>query len=161
MTRRARNGKPKFQDPRKFFIIYDRDSAWDLAKHVHDGLHRHGVVDVFLDTEDLEEGLSEPEWRAQRDEAIEKADVFIFVVTTGASASDEVKYELKKARERKEKIIKAFVHVHIWDVKPEHIIDMDGEKIDIMDFQVRRFENKYDLLREVVDSASIVRALRF
>lgn len=152
--------KPKFQDPRKFFIIYTDDSGEDYAKHVHAGLHKRGV-NTFFDKEDLKEDLSGPEWRAQRDKAIEDADVFIFIVTTGASTSSEVKHELKKARKGKEKVIKAFVHDHIWDVKPELIIDMNGERINIMDFQIRRFKTEQELLREVVDSASIVRALKF
>lgn len=159
MTQRVRIGRPKFQDPRKFFIIYNRDTGWDCAKHIHDGLHKLGV-NTFLDTEDIEEGLSKPEWRAQRDAAIENADVFIFIVTAGASISNEVKHELKKAREGEGKVIKAFVHVHVWNIRPEHIIDIDGERIDIMKFQVSKFRSEYELLREVVHSASIVRALR-
>lgn len=160
MTQDAQHKKPKFQDPRKFFIIYKEDSGKDFAEHVHTGLHEGGV-DTFFDKEDLREDLSAPEWRAQIDRAIESADVFIFIVTTGASTSKDVKHELKEARKGKGKIIKAFVHDHIWDVEPELTIDMDGERINIKDFQVRKFETKQELLRDVVKSASIVRALKF
>jgi hypothetical protein len=160
LTRKVRIKRPKFQDPRRFFIIYNKDTGWDYAKHIHDGLHKLGV-NTFLDTEDIEEGLSKPEWRAQRDAAIENADVFVFIVTVGASRSNEVKYELKKAKEDEGKEIKAFVHVHVWNIKPETIIYIDGKRINVMKFQVSKFRSEFELLREVVRSASIVRALKF
>jgi len=160
VTQNASDSKPRIQEPRKFFIIYKRDTALDLAEHVHDGLHERGV-DVFLDTKDLKEGLSQtPEWRKQRDLAIENAQVFIFIVTHSASTSDEIKHELKTARAGSGKDIKAFIDTHIWNVDEELTIDLDGESVNIQSFQVRRFDTKEALLREVIDSASITRVIK-
>lgn len=149
---------PKIQEPRKFFIIYKRDSAGDLAKHLHDALHERGV-DVFLDTEDLKEGLLEEEWRKQIDDAIEEAQVFVFIVTHSASASSIIKRELKKVRDSTGKEIKAFVHYHIWGVDQELAITLDGECVDIRSFQVRRFDTREELVREVADSTLIMRII--
>lgn len=154
MTQSTNNKMPQIQEPRKFFIIYKRISAWDLAKHVHDGLHDDGV-DVFLDTEDLEEGLSTEEWRKQRDKAIEKAEVFVFIVTHNASASHEIKHELKKAQEGT-KDIRVFIDDHIWDVEEELKIKINKDCIYLKDFQVCRFQNKWELLRKVAHSTSII-----
>jgi len=158
VTQRADDNKPRVQEPRKFFIIYKRDTALDLAEHVHDGLHERGV-DVFLDRKDLREGLSQEEWRIQRDAAIENAEVIIFIVTHSASTSDEIRHELRMARGSGGKDIKAFIDTHIWDVAEELTIRLNGEFVNIKSFQVRRFDTREALLREVVDSTLITRII--
>jgi hypothetical protein len=146
--------KPKVQEPRKFFIIYKRDSAYDLAEHVHDGLHERGV-DAFLDRKDLKEGLTQEEWRKQRDDALDKSEVVIVIVTHSCSSSDEVRYELKRARDAGGKDIKAFVDAELWNVVPEMTIRLNGESVNIRDFQVRRFDTRESLLRGVTNSTLI------
>lgn len=145
--------------------MYKRDSAGDLARHVYEGLHSRGV-DAFLDIEDIKEGLSADEWRKQIDNAIDQADVFIFIVTNGASSSLDIRHELQRARERARenasKRILAFVDECIWDQEGEVIITLDTETIDIRSFQGRQFPARApeSLLREVTDSAQITRIIR-
>lgn len=158
-------GPQRIQDPRKFFIMYKSDSAGDLARHVHDGLHSRGV-DAFLDIEDIEEGLSVDEWRRQIDNAIDQADVFIFIVTNGASTSLDIRRELQRARDRARenasKRILAFVDNCIWDEEGEVTITLNTETIDIRSFQGRQFSARApeSLLREVTDSAQITRIIK-
>jgi len=153
VTQSTNSKMPQIQEPRKFFIIYRRDSGWDFAKHLHDSLHERGV-DVFLDTEDLKEGLSKGEWKKQRDKAIEEAEAFVFIVTHNASKAPEIKYEIRKARD---KDLRVFIHDHIWDIEEELRIKINKDCIHLKDFQVRRFQTKEELLREVADSTLITR----
>jgi hypothetical protein len=158
-------GPQRIQDPRKFFIMYKRDSAGDLARHIHEGLQSRGV-DAFLDIEDVEEGLSTDEWRKQIDNTIDQTDVFIFIVTNGASSSIDIKRELQRARDRARenasKRILAFVDECIWDEEGEVMITLDTETIDIRNFQGRQFPARApeSLLREVTDSAQITRIIK-
>lgn len=158
-------GSQIIQDPRRFFIIYKHDSGWDLAKHVHDGLHER-VRDVFLDKDNLEEGLSRGEWRRQIDAAIDRTDVFIFIVTNGASNSPDIKHELQrameKAREDPNKKIIAFVDNDIWNEEGELTITINSTSINIKDFQVSQFNARAPmaLLREVTKSAQITRIIK-
>jgi hypothetical protein len=161
VPRSAPTDIPKIQEvePERFFIIYKTDTAEDLARHVHEGLHNRGV-DVFLATKDLREGLTQSEWKAQRDLAIGEAQVFIFIVTHSASTSDEVRHELKVAIERG-KDIRAFVDSRIWDANEQLRFPLNGDTVDIKSFQIRRFDTKPEaLLREVIDSTLSTRIVR-
>jgi len=161
VPRKAPKDIPKIQEvePQKFFIIYKTDTAEDLAQHVHEGLQNRGV-DVFLATEDLREGLTQNEWKAQRDSAIEEAQVFILIVTHSASTSDEVRHELKMAIEL-EKDIRAFVDSRIWDASEQLRFPLNGDVVDVKSFQIRRFDTKPEaLLREVIDSTLSTRIVK-
>ena len=146
--------KPKVQEPRKFFIIYKRDSAYDLAEHVHNGLHERGV-DAFLDKKDLKEGLTKGEWKKQRDDALDKAEVVIIIVTHSCSSSNEVRHELKRALDDREKDIKTFVDNELWNTASEMTFRLNGGSINIRDFQGRKFDTRESLLRMVTNSTLI------
>lgn len=152
------NETPQIQDPRKFFIIYKRDTAGDLARFVHDGLHGRGV-DTFLDVVDLKEGLTRPQWKKQRDEALDDSDVFIFIVTHSASSSDEIRHELKKALNKCNSDVRAFIDNEIWDADNELRISIDNRSINIKDFQCRRFQATEELLRKVTNSTLITKVI--
>jgi len=154
----AKLEKPKVQEPRKFFIVYKRDSAYDLAEHVHNGLEERGV-DVFLDKKDLKEGLTQEEWQRQRDKALDNSELVIVIVTHSCSSSPEVKYELKRARDEGGKDIKAFIDTELWDVAAETTIKLDGESVNMQRFQVRRFDTKESLLRAVTSSTLIAESV--
>lgn len=133
--------KSKIQDPRNFFIIYKRDSAGDLARHVHKALHDRGV-DAFLDQEDLEEGLTAPDWRKQRDDALEASDVFIFILTHDANTSGEVLHELKKALEKEGSVVRVFIDSALWNVNEQLIFEINGQEINVKDHQCKKFDSE-------------------
>ena len=151
--------EPKIQDPRKLFIIYKKDSAKTLAEHIHDSLHDVGV-DVFLDSRDLKEGLSRKEWKKQIDMAIERAQLFIYIVTFGSTRSEDVRYELGKAKNLG-RDIRVFIDNYIWDLKNETRIRLGRSFVDLKAFQVRRFDSTQPdmLFREVTYSIFITKIL--
>jgi len=150
----------QLQDPRKFFIAYKKDSGEDLAIHLHDALHNRGV-DAFLDSEDIEEGLSVQEWKTQRDNAIKRADVFILIVTHSTCSSEEIQYELRLVRDIGKADIRPFIHSYIWGKKRELIIGLGDQDLDLSMFQIRKFDTKESLLREVTFSIPLTRSISF
>lgn len=151
------SSEPTIQEPRKFFIIYKKDSAKTLAENIHDSLHRIGV-DVFLDGRDLKEGLSHKEWKKQIDIAIEEAQLFIYIVTFGSTTSEDVRYELRQAKNLG-KDIRVFIDNYIWDVRRETRIRLGRRFVDLKAFQVRRFDSTQPdmLFREVTYSIFITK----
>ncbi len=149
------------EDTRKFFISYKKDTALDLATHVHDGLHTRGV-DAFLDDADIEKGLTKKEWQKQIDNAVRTSQVIILIITNGASTSDGVKREINIARRDLNKKILAFVDASIWNEDGEITITLGNTNINVKDFQVTRFDahRAEGLLREVCESARVVRAYK-
>jgi len=148
---------PSYSDPRKFFIIYKKGTAKSLAEHIHDELENTYHMNVFLDVRDIEEGLppSTPEWKEQRDRALVESQVFLFIVTAGASKSKEVSYELEKAMQYR-KNIKAFIHEDIWDAPTELVFTVNGEELNIKKTQVAKFKIEDDLLRKVIRSTILL-----
>ena len=149
------------EDTRKFFISYKKDSAFDLAKHVYDGLNERGV-EVFLDEIDVEKGVTKKEWQKQIDDAVEQAQVILLIMTNGASNSSGVKRELRLARKDENKKIFAFIDNSIWNEEGETTIVIRRKKISVKDYQVSRFDAQRpeSLLREVCASARVVRAYK-
>lgn len=141
---------------KNFFISYKRDTALDLATHLHKGLHARGVM-AFLDVVDIEKGLSRGEWQRQIDKAVQESQVFLLIMTNGASTSKGVIREIKLAKRDKNKTILAFVDESIWEKPGELIIKNGHNEVKIKDFQVERFkaQNPQDLLRAVCNSANV------
>jgi hypothetical protein len=148
---------PSYSDPRKFFIIYKEGTAKHLAEHIHDELENTYHINVFLNVRDIEEGLppSTPEWKEQRDKHLKESQVFIFIVTAGASKSKEVSYELEKAMQNR-KDIKAFIHEDIWNAPTELVFIVNGKELNIKEPQVTKFSAEDDLLRKVIRSTILL-----
>jgi len=144
------------QDPRHYFIAYKRDTGKDFAEHIHEGLHARGV-DAFLDFIDIEEGLSRDEWEKQRDDAIKKSNFFILIVTHNTCETEEIKKEMKLAISIKNIDIRGFIYKPLWNKEEELIVDLGNEKIDLRKHQIRQFETKESLLREVLTSLPLVK----
>jgi hypothetical protein len=154
-------GLQTIQDPRHFFISYERDSARDLATHLHDSLHKRGVI-AFLDVRDLEEGLSAAEYQQQIDEAVIDAKVFLLIVTNGAYNSAAIRHELELALGYNDKKVLAFIDETIWNLRGELTFTINGRNLFIKDFDVRSFNHRTPelLLREVCDSANVTRIIK-
>ena len=152
---------PQIQDPRKFFIIYKRDSAGDLARYVHQALHSRGV-DTFLDQVDLDEGLTREQWRHQRDQALDGSDVFIFILTHSANTSDEIIHELGRAMEKTGSDIRVFIDTELWNVQEQLTITINNEELNITDYQCRRFNSQAweELVRIIANSTLVPKIIK-
>ena len=75
--------------PVNIFISYSRDDGADFSRHLSKHLHEKGY-DVFLDVVKLSVGAK---WKARIESAIDRCDVFVLIITTGAIMSNEVREE--------------------------------------------------------------------
>lgn len=130
----------------RVFISYKRKTGEDFALHLKEGLDDE-QISAFLDIKDIPKKLrGKSEWRRFRDEAIYHSEVFLLIITDGIETSSEVVNELTYAN----KIDVECVFLRHKGLQPKIILNHEGDKIDLGDFNQTEFETKEDLLRRVL-----------
>ncbi|MCC6463309.1 MAG: SUMF1/EgtB/PvdO family nonheme iron enzyme [Saprospiraceae bacterium] len=104
--------------PLKTFIIYSRqDDSYknDLLKHLTGTLVETGHLEVWQDGEIL----PGEDWKGKIDKQLETADLFLVLLSIDSLNSDFIKNtELKKALERKGRIVPILVRSCSWQIHP-------------------------------------------
>lgn len=100
---------------------------------------------AFLDSKDLPKLVDgREEWIAERDQALKESQIFILIITPGFDRSQEVKNELKLAREQKDK---HFIYFRHRDLGRKILVDLENEVVDLGRQEQVSFETKEELLR--------------
>ena len=130
--------------PFEVFICHKKSSGKDFADHLKAGLEELGYHS-FLDSKDIPKIVDgKEEWIAVRDQALRESKIFILIITSGFDLSQEVKNELKLAREAGNK---QFIYFRHRDLARKIIVDLDAEKVDLGRQEQVSFETKEELLR--------------
>jgi len=130
------------------FIAYRRDTGFDFAEHLKNGLQREQIP-AFLDVCDIpKEFRGKQTWIKIRNEAIRKAKRFLLIMTNGIETSRELKKELSIARDNN----KTFMLYRYNPLNPRITIALEKEKMDLSTFQQVSFDSKEDLLRKVLSA---------
>lgn len=94
------------QPPVKIFVSYaHNDSYWCAKFYEHlSGLRRDGIIDVWYDAYLLKrlekDDEAWTEWQRGIDEELQKATVFVFLLSSSFGASKFCQYEWKVAKQR-------------------------------------------------------------
>jgi hypothetical protein len=126
------------------FICHKKSSGKDFADHLKAGLEELGYHS-FLDSKDIPKIVDgKEEWIAIRDQALKESNMFILIITPGFDLSQEVKNELKLARDAGNK---KFIYFRHRDLGRKIIVDLDAEKVDLGRQEQVSFDTKEELLR--------------
>jgi len=128
------------------FIAYKRDTGLDFARHLKSGLERERIS-AFLDIIDIPKEFSgEQTWIRTRNESIKRSKKFLLIATNGIETSRELKEEVQIARENH----KTFLMYRYYTLDPKITLVLEGEHMNLGDFQQVSFDSKEDLLRKVL-----------
>jgi hypothetical protein len=126
------------------FICHKKSSGKDFADHLKAGLEELGYHS-FLDSKDIPKVTDgKEEWVEIRDQALRESKTFILIITPGFDLSQEVKNELKLAREIGGK---QFIYFRHRDLARKIIVDLENEKLNLGRQEQVSFETKEELLR--------------
>lgn len=130
--------------PYDVFICYKRLSGDDLAERLRNAL-RENQISAFVDDFDIpkEYKLTEKWWQ-YRDQAITDCGTFVMIVTKGFEKSPPIIQEMKLAESHKRK----FMCFRWTDLKPEILIDLGDQKLNLKDIQQIEFRTPADLVRQ-------------
>lgn len=131
-------------EPFKVFICHKKSSGKDYAEHLKTGLDELGYH-AFLDSKDipkLVDGIQE--WIEVRDQALKESQTFMLIITPGFDLSQEVKNEIRLARQQKDK---RFIYFRHRDLGRKIVVDLDNEQVDLGRQEQVSFETKEELLR--------------
>jgi hypothetical protein len=132
----------------QFFICYTRDSAEDLATHLWEGLEKRRFT-AFLDLKNIPKKFrNTDEWRKIRDEALRNSEIVILIITHGFGNTDEVKNEISLAF-AEEKELMLLRHKNL---DKDIIVDLEDKQINLGKYNQISFDNKHDLLRNVLST---------
>ncbi len=130
--------------PYDIFICHKKSSGKDFADHLKAGLEELGFHS-FLDSKDIPKVTDgKEEWADIRDQALRESKTFILIITPGFDLSQEVKNELKMARDVGNK---QFVYFRHRDLARKIIVDLENEKVNLGRQEQVSFETKEELLR--------------
>lgn len=130
--------------PFDVFICYKKSSGKDFAEHLKAGLEELGYH-TFLDSKDIPKVTDgKEEWIQIRDQALKESGTFVLMITPGFDLSQEVKNELKLARELGGK---QFIYFRHRDLGRRIIVELENEKVDLGRQEQVSFETKEELLR--------------
>lgn len=130
--------------PYEIFICHKKSSGKDFAEHLKAGLEELGFHS-FLDSKDIPKTTDgKQEWIEIRNQALKDSKMFILLITPGFDLSQEVKNELKLARELGNK---RFLYFRHRDLARKIIVDLEQEKVDLGRQEQVSFETKEELLR--------------
>jgi len=130
--------------PFDVFICHKKSSGKDFADHLKAGLEELGYHS-FLDSKDIPKfSDGKEEWIQIRDQALRESRTFILIITPGFDLSQEVRNELKLAREVGKK---HFIYFRHRDLGRKIIVDLESEKVDLGRQEQVSFETKEELLR--------------
>lgn len=133
----------------KLFISYRRDTGRDFAVHLREGLERERIP-AFLDIIDIPRKFKgKEEWAKFRDNAILESEIFLLIITDGIENSMEVLKEIALARGKDDM---SFVYLRHQGLRPDIVLDLKSEKLELGNFNQIEFETKEDLLRKVLRS---------
>jgi hypothetical protein len=127
------------------FISYARDDGADFARHLRGHMREKGY-EVFLDTASLSVGAK---WKARIETAIDACDVFILIITSSSTSSNEVREEFASAT-AKRKLPMLFKYGPIgfvdlpWGLNERNLIE---------------FDTKEDLVRKFADNFTEIDSL--
>lgn len=129
------------------FIAHYRRSAEDFAEHLKSGLDDIEIPS-FLDKRNIPSTVIEfsEEWRRIRDDALRSSKIFLLIITRGFETSDELKQEFILAN--KENIQKLFFKDQALSYDNLKI-RLEGQIIDLSNYQLHEFKTKEELLRKV------------
>jgi hypothetical protein len=131
-------------EPFNIFICHKKSSGKDYAEHLKAGLDELGYH-AFLDSKDLPKLVDgREEWIAERDQALKESQIFILIITPGFDRSQEVKNEIKLAREQTDK---RFIYFRHRDLGRKILVDLEEEVVDLGRQEQVSFETKEELLR--------------
>jgi len=138
--------EPHWAKSYEVFIAYRRDTGLDFARHLKSGLEREHIP-AFLDINDIPKEFKGKEtWITTRNEAIEKSNKFLLIMTNGIETSRELKKEIMIARDN----LKTFILFRYHTLNPQITIVLEREKMNLSNFQQVSFDSKEDLLRKVL-----------
>jgi hypothetical protein len=138
------SGRRKRMKPFEVFICHKKSSGKDYAEHLKAGLEELGYH-TFLDSKDIPKLVDgHEEWVTIRDQAIKEADIFILLITAGFDLSQEVKNELRLARQIAGK---RFIYFRHRDLGRKIVVDLGEERIYLGLQEQVSFESKEELLR--------------
>jgi hypothetical protein len=130
--------------PFDVFICYKKSSGKDFADHLKSGLEELGLHS-FIDSKDIPKIVDgKDEWIKVRDRALKECKTFILLITPGFDLSEEVKNELKLARDMGNK---DFIYFRHRDLGRQIVVDLSSEKVDLGRQEQVSFETKEELLR--------------
>jgi hypothetical protein len=130
--------------PFDIFICHKKSSGKDFAEHLKAGLEELGFHS-FLDSKDIPKMVDgKEEWIEIRDNALKESKTFILIITPGFDLSQEVRNELKLARELGNK---QFIYFRHRDLGRKIIVDLATERVDLGRQEQVSFETKEELLR--------------
>jgi hypothetical protein len=130
--------------PFDIFICHKKSSGKDFAEHLKAGLEELGFHS-FLDSKDIPKMVDgKEEWIEIRNNALKESKVFILIITPGFDLSQEVRNELKLARELGNK---QFIYFRHRDLGRKIIVDLATERVDLGRQEQVSFETKEELLR--------------
>ncbi len=130
--------------PYSVFICHKKSSGKDYADHLKAGLEEMGYH-TFLDSKDIPKLVDgREEWIEIRNQALKESKTFILIITPGFDLSQEVRNEIKLARQQKDK---RFIYFRHRDLARKIIVDLEEEKVDLGRQEQVSFETKEELLR--------------
>jgi hypothetical protein len=134
--------------PFEVFICHKKSSGKDYAEHLKTGLEELGYH-TFLDSKDIPKLINgQEEWIADRDQAIKEAGIFILLITPGFDRSEEVKNELRLARQLGGK---RFIYFRHRELGRKIVVDLGEERLYLGRQEQVSFESKEELLRLAYD----------
>jgi hypothetical protein len=137
-------GRGLFLEPFNVFICHKKSSGKDYAEHLKAGLDELGYH-AFLDSKDLPKLVDgREEWIDERNQALKESPIFILIITPGFDRSQEVKNEIKLAREQNDK---HFIYFRHRDLGRKILVNLEDEVVDLGRQEQVSFETKEELLR--------------
>jgi hypothetical protein len=147
---RMNNSTERGDEGYDFFISYYSGTGSILAKYLKEHAKDFGR-NAFFDNEDIDRSIREEtdEWRSQIDEAIEKSENFVLIMTLGFQKRHEIRRELKKAFDKGTNVL--LFKKEGLDAQ-ELIMRIDNETIDFSRKEYTSFTNECDLLTKVEEA---------
>ena len=149
------------QEPKKFFISFKINSGEDYATNLYKYLKKECGADAFISSKDMEYDMNKGHWHDQIDEALDITKVFILIITPTASSSIEIKRELNKIKDDPEVQKYVYIHCDIWNDENQTTITVNGESINLKQYQTSKFDNENDLIRKVYKTIPLIKEIQF
>lgn len=131
----------------RVFICYYTRTGIGFAKYLKHGL-RDLDISAFFAKEDIPKIIKKntDKWRKYVDCALKKCSKFVLIMTLGFNNRPEIKREFKLAR----KLGKDIIHCKYTDMPKDDLkIKIDGDFIDLSEYNYIEFKDKHDLLNKL------------
>jgi len=149
------------EEPKKFFISYKNISGKIIALQLYKYL-KDCNIDVFISDRDIQFDITKGEWSKQIDDALAITKVFILIITTTASTSDDIKREFNFVKNDNSIGKYIFILDTIWDdEKQTTFVFVDGTSRNLKDYPAQIFRDGDDLVNKVYKCIPYVREIQF